>query len=303
MTRAITRYRLVSEVSLLFFSVVMAYLLSSLVAVWAVSWGFGLEMNDQTTDALLNHPQGRLGLFGVQALIHATSFWGVAYLFWRREKQRTDSVLPLSSWDGSPLHFLGIALAGMLLFPLIQTLAVWNQSWDIPGELGVWARQAEENAQRLIAFLTQFDSFGVFLLGIFVMAVLPAVGEELLFRGLLQNQLKGLFGNRHVAVWLGALIFSAVHFQFYGFVGRALLGLWFGYLYERSGSLRWPIWAHFFHNGFTLLLLYLHQQGFITTDINQDDYPSIYSVIGATLLAGMAIFALLTPHTRHAPRH
>jgi membrane protease YdiL (CAAX protease family) len=95
-----------------------------------------------------------------------------------------------------------------------------------------------------------------FLAAIVILAIVPAIGEELLFRGILQNKIEMLSKNKHIAIWITAFIFSFIHFQFYGFVPRLLLGALFGYLYIWSGNLTIPILAHFINNGFTLLLLY-----------------------------------------------
>jgi len=91
-------------------------------------------------------------------------------------------------------------------------------------------------------------SSGALALNILIIAILPAFGEELIFRGVLQKILSDLFRNKHAAVWVTALFFSAVHLQFFGFLPRLILGLAFGYLYLWSGTLWLPIIAHFVNN-------------------------------------------------------
>ncbi len=102
---------------------------------------------------------------------------------------------------------------------------------------------------------------GELIIALFVIAVLPAIGEELVFRGLIQNELKRLTQNVHVAIWVSALLFSAFHLQFFGFVPRLLLGALFGYLYYWSGNLSMAVLAHFTNNAVAVFSLYYYQQG------------------------------------------
>jgi len=105
----------------------------------------------------------------------------------------------------------------------------------------------------------------VLIYNLLLMALLPALSEETLFRGTLQQMMyKGTSSistsnnspntKQHVAVWVSAILFSAIHFQFYGFVPRMLLGVLFGYLLLWSGSLWLPILAHFTNNAMAVIL-------------------------------------------------
>jgi len=121
--------------------------------------------------------------------------------------------------------------------------------------------------KELTNLLTDFTSFPQFLLGVLVIAIIPAVGEELVFRGLVQNKLFQLTKNRHIAIWISAFLFSAIHIQFYGFFPRMLLGIIFGYLYLWSGNLLIPVIAHFVNNFFTVVIIYLEKLNIVTFDI------------------------------------
>lgn len=133
-------------------------------------------------------------------------------------------------------------------------------------------------------FLTEFDSLGRFIIGFVVVAIIPAIGEELIFRGILQNKLEVYFKSAHLAIIVSSLLFSGFHLQFYGFIPRLLLGILFGYLYYWSRSLWYPIFAHLINNGLTLIMIYLYQTGKITIDIeSEESYPAnvilIFTVI------------------------
>ncbi len=133
-----------------------------------------------------------------------------------------------------------------------------------------------------IEFFTAFDSSGDFLLGVVVIALLPAIGEELVFRGMLQPELFRATGNHHAAIWISAIIFSAFHLQFFGFVPRMLLGALFGYLYVWSGNLLIPMLAHFVNNGFSVLMMYLYQKGTIPIDLDAPEAAPWPLVVGFT---------------------
>ncbi len=194
---------------------------------------------------------------------------------------RTTEVLPLAL-------VLVLVLAFM---PVNAMIMEWNISVDF-GPLSPafqeWAFAKEEELRELTEYLTRFESFGGLMVGLIVIAVLPAVGEELVFRGIVQRRCYTLVSNPHVAIWLSAFIFSAIHLQFFGFFPRLLLGALFGYIYYWSGNLWYAIFAHFVNNGFTLVMLYLYQQGSVDMDIESTE-----SVPWALALLALAACAAL----------
>ncbi|GHM99502.1 hypothetical protein WSM22_09920 [Cytophagales bacterium WSM2-2] len=158
----------------------------------------------------------------------------------------------------------------------------WNANLHFPEFMGgfeSWARDYEERAEDLTKYLTAFTSRGEFALAFVVIAILPAIGEELVFRGMLQTHLLRATKNPHVAIWVSAILFSAFHLQFFGFVPRMLLGALFGYLYYWSGSLLMPAFAHFVNNGFSVVMLYLHQKNVVTMDVESTDVVAPWPVI------------------------
>lgn len=173
----------------------------------------------------------------------------------------------------------------VIIIPLLMVLGVvfqasitpvieWNMNFQFPefmSGFGTWAREREDALMGLTKLLTKFESENDFFFAFIVIALIPGIGEELVFRGLIQNELKRGTGNVHLAIWTAAFLFSAIHMQFFGFVPRMLLGALFGYLYHWSGNLIVPMFAHFFHNGFTLFMMYLYQIGSITVDLESTE--------------------------------
>jgi hypothetical protein len=154
-----------------------------------------------------------------------------------------------------------------------------------------WARTKEDQLRELTNYLTSFSNVGGLLVGLLVIAVLPAIGEELVFRGLGQRLLQRLTNNHHAGIWVAAFLFSFIHLQFYGFFPRLLLGALFGYIYYWSANLWYPIFAHFVNNGFTLIMLYLYQQD--ATEMNIEDteaVPPLTAAIALIATVGLLYF-------------
>ena len=164
---------------------------------------------------------------------------------------------------GAGWWLLGAAALIVVILPFMSTLIAWNAGAHFPTflhDFEVWARTSEDRAAVLTKFLTRFNSASRFWVGVVVIALVPAIAEELVFRGVIQKNLVRWF-SPHVGVWLGAAIFSAIHFQFFGFVPRFVLGLVLGYLYLWSGNILVSMAAHFTQNAFQLLIIYLTQRG------------------------------------------
>ena len=170
----------------------------------------------------------------------------------------------------------------------------WNASVNFPEfakGFESWARKREDFAAELTEFLTKFDTFYEVIIAIFIIAVLPAFGEEIVFRGIIQNQLLKATSNIHVSIWIAAFLFSAIHFQFFGFVPRLFLGALFGYLYCWSGNLWLAILAHFVNNGFSLLAMYFYQQGRLDVDLEKaESVPPSVVIISGLLTAGLLYY-------------
>ncbi|RPD46124.1 CPBP family intramembrane metalloprotease [Hymenobacter sediminis] len=183
-------------------------------------------------------------------------------------------------------------LAGLLIIvslPAMSVLLSWNASWDLPE----WMLMKEEQAKETLKVLTNFSSPLRFVIGVVVMAVVPAVSEELFFRGVLQRNLVQWAG-RHAGIWLAAAIFSAIHFQFLGFVPRFVLGLVLGYLYEWSGNIVVPMAAHFAQNAFQLVLLYNAQHQWTASEYDPDSTEILpwYLVLGSMAICAAILWQL-----------
>jgi uncharacterized protein len=144
-----------------------------------------------------------------------------------------------------------VIVLAFCIFPITGFTGELNSTMHLPDWLsGVdqWMIEKEDSAARLLDTIMTPDTFWAMILNILMIAVLPAIGEELIFRGVFQKILSDLFRSGHLAIWVTAFLFSAIHFQFFGFVPRFILGLVFGYLFFWSGTLWLPVISHFVNN-------------------------------------------------------
>jgi membrane protease YdiL (CAAX protease family) len=183
----------------------------------------------------------------------------------------------------------------VVIFMALNSIFIeWNANVHFPEfakGFEAWARDREDVATELTKFLTEFSSPFEVAIAVIVIALLPAFGEEIVFRGLIQNQLLRSTKNVHVAIWISAILFSAIHVQFFGFVPRMLLGALFGYLYYWSGNLWLAILAHFVNNGFSVLAMYFYQQGNLEFDLEKtESVPANVVIISALLTAGLLYY-------------
>jgi uncharacterized protein len=188
-------------------------------------------------------------------------------------------------------------LAGLIIifsFGINSLFLEWNQKLVFPEflkEFEDWARAREDEATRQTKAMTEMNSLTKLFLGILVIALLPAIGEEFVFRGIIQNELFRGTKNIHVSIWFAAILFSAIHFQFFGFIPRMVLGAIFGYLYYWSANLWVPIFAHFVNNGIQVLALYLYQRGAFNFDIDEpESVPTSMMIVSGIITAAMLYY-------------
>lgn len=186
---------------------------------------------------------------------------------------------------------IGIMLAAG---PVIEVSGYLNQQMKLPESLAnmeAWMEAKELEMKTITEKMLVGTSFSDLLLNLLVVAVVPAIGEELLFRGSLQPILTRWFKNYHVAIWATAIIFSAIHVQFYGFIPRLLMGAAFGYLFYWSKSIWLPILAHFLNNGTAVVLYFIGQkQGKSFDEISEPDM-SYWPV--SIIAAGVLIYLFI----------
>lgn len=186
---------------------------------------------------------------------------------------------------------LPIVLVIMFIsFPAIEFLANLNERMVLPPWLQ-WMRDSEDSAQKLMEVMLNMKNVWDVTFDVIFIALVPAIVEEFMFRGVLQTILVRWSKSVHAAVWITAILFSAFHMEFFGFLPRLLLGLVLGYFAAWSGSI-WPaVWGHFINNATDVILTYLYRQKLSNT--NPDDQHMFnYAgyVISFVLLVALLIY-------------
>jgi membrane protease YdiL (CAAX protease family) len=186
-----------------------------------------------------------------------------AFVLWKSEG--TAGVRALFAGPRRQAVLLCLAVFPVLI-PFVHFSAEMNTMVPLHGAFGDWAAAKEAEVAELTLRFMDMPHTGWLLFNLMMIAVLPAVGEELLFRGIVQRLLARHGMNVHLAVWVAAILFSAIHVQFLSFLPRVLMGVVLGYLLVWGGNLWYPIIAHFANNAAAVMLYYASQHGL--TDIN-----------------------------------
>ncbi|MBK8722812.1 MAG: CPBP family intramembrane metalloprotease [Saprospiraceae bacterium] len=146
----------------------------------------------------------------------------------------------------------------------------------------------EDSTNEIVINLLGTPDIGLLFLNLLVMAILPALGEELVFRGVVQPNLIKMVSNYHIAIWITAFIFSAIHMQFQGFLPRMVLGALLGYLSFWSKNLWFPIIAHFFNNAIQVVAFFIVKKNNLEIDLNNNfEFPIYILIISLILFLGI----------------
>ena len=232
-----------------------------------------------------------LSLLKFMQIVSSIGMFVVPALFFARlESQNWTSFLKFNSCPA--ILFVLVLLMMVSFAPLMELSIEINKSMNLPSfmvEIENWMRNQEDRLAELTMQLLKMTNFTALAINLLMLAVLPALGEELIFRGCLQKIFTKMSSNYHVSVWLTAIIFSAFHMQFYGFLPRMLLGGLFGYLLIWSNSIWIPILAHFINNAIAVIMAYVFQRGGISLEeINHtDSYSPVHYMISFTLTAAL----------------
>ncbi|MCB0533417.1 MAG: CPBP family intramembrane metalloprotease [Saprospiraceae bacterium] len=223
------------------------------------------------------------------AISHVSTFllagWVVLYFFYPPAKRVFSYLKAVQLPDIRPF-MLGILLM-LVAIPLVLYTYNINQALPLPDAL----RALEDQTNESIKGLLQMDNVLELLANLLLIALLPALGEELVFRGIVQQQLMRRM-RPWAAILLGAAVFSFIHFQFEGFLPRMLLGVVLGWLYWRSQNIWVPVGAHFVNNAFQVVGQYLYNQDLSTIDLEQDiDMPWMAAAVSVVLIYGIVRWA------------
>lgn len=228
-------------------------------------------------------------MFGAPALAYAyTSKSGLLHSL------KADNI---GSWHSWLMLLIFIVSA----IPTVNCISAINENIHFPESMSIIEQSLRNNHEK-IAMLTEqmlsCDNFSDLMINVLIIGLIPALCEELFFRGCVQNSLSRHM-NIHASIWITSIIFSVLHFQFFAFLPRFIMSAAYGYILHRSGSLWLTITAHFINNSSIVIMHFLNRQ--YSADINYDTWGAgndefVFAIAGFAL----AIFAIsrMIPYTK-----
>lgn len=188
------------------------------------------------------------------------------------------AIVAMAIFYRRPFHAMGLdrapgwlSLVVIILFyivslPAMNWLVSFNEAMSLPswmGGLESWMREAEDAAAEATQRILDINSAGMLAASVFVVGFMAGLSEEMLFRGAMLRTMQDSRLGTHAVVWIVAILFSAFHMQFYGFIPRMVLGLWLGYLFVWTRNLWVPIIAHTLNNSTVVVFSYLTNKGLV----------------------------------------
>lgn len=257
------------------------------------------ELNDYTNETSIHFLKyfqvvNQIGFFILPAIFYA-------YL----ENRKPANYLKLNT-KLNVSHLLTASFLIIVSIPAINWLVEINEGMKFPEifkGLENWMRDSENKTNQLTEAFLNVTTPGGLVVNLIIIALLAAVGEELLFRGVILQLFFEWFKNKHLAIIVSAILFSALHLQFYGFIPRMVLGILFGYIFIWSGSLWIPILLHFIFNGITVVASYLYHKGSIETDVESFGVSDSTFVVLSSFLLTIVLLLIIYRTGKSKPDH
>ena len=234
--------------------------------VIGLAYVFITKSNPQDLNALI--------FMQISSQLFTFVFPPIAYAFLVKEK-------PVNALGLKNVKILWFLIGTAMIFaimPLNSILAEWNAGLKLPESLSAleqMIKDMQESASAMIEKFVSVDTIGGLMLNLFMIAGLAALGEELLFRSIIQTSLIKICKNAHVGILIASAIFSFIHLEFYGFVPRLILGMLLGYMFYFSGSIWVPMLMHFLNNGTVVLIYFLNNKDITNIDVDTFGQTSI----------------------------
>jgi hypothetical protein len=278
------------------FSVVILFILGlafQFMGAFLAAWIYGFSVSDilalgtyedssYVAASKLIQILGSVGTFIIPAFLFSYLFEGdlISYYKFRNPT----GMIPM----------LLVILMMVSVIPFINYMAEINLKMEIPiRALDQLLRSLESTAEEMMVAFTATKSIGGLLVNLLMIGVIAAVGEELIFRGLLQRLMCDMLKNVHLAILITALIFSAFHFQFFSFLPRFVLGLVLGYLMFYGQSIWYPILAHFVNNAMGVIYYYFNSRGSADDMLEEIGTSTLIPVAAVVSLGLFLIFGVL----------
>ena len=263
-----TNFSFPRQIGILLMLIGGGIILASLASVAAWLMMTGKSLSTLQTD--MANPEYYYAIIVLQALSTFFIFFLPAWIF-SRVCYRNPAEFTGFRTRFNMKQVIWVVVILALTFPLSGALSELARTLPLPNGWKLKFDEMEAAREAQEAILIKIDSLSKYLISMALIAILPAIFEEILFRGVLQNILTKFLKGPWVAILITALIFSVIHMSFYGFFVRFALGVILGLVFYYSGSLWLVIIFHFLYNGLQVTALYLFQMS---------DNPAIKDVEG-----------------------
>jgi membrane protease YdiL (CAAX protease family) len=278
------------------FSVVILFILGlafQFLGAFLAAWIYGFSVSDvlalgayedsrYVAASKMIQMLGSVGTFIIPAFLFSYLFDGDLFSYYKF--RNPTGMAPM----------LLVILMMVSVIPFINYMAEINLKMEIPiRALDQLLRTLESTAEEMMVAFTATKSFGGLLMNLLMIGVIAAVGEELIFRGLIQRLMTQMIKNPHLAILITALLFSAFHFQFFSFLPRFVLGLVLGYLMYYGQSIWYPILAHFVNNAMGVIYYYFNSRGSADDMLEEIGTSTLIPVAAVVSLALFLLFAVL----------
>lgn len=231
---------------------------------------------------------GRAALYIGTTLQEVIAFMLPAYFVTRMSAPAPLGYLQLKGGPGMGQKLAFGVSVFILSYASVSFLNQWNKSIVLPESLHrveEWMRTLEDAAMETTHLLLSGGSVMYLVLNLLIVAGLAALAEEIFFRGALQQFLQEKYKSGHAAVWVSALLFSIIHFQFYGFFPRLVLGALLGYLFLYTRNLWVPILVHFLNNATVIVLSYFWSDTEWMRDLEEAELTTSFAVMASVSVA------------------
>ncbi|HRV86624.1 MAG TPA: type II CAAX endopeptidase family protein [Saprospiraceae bacterium] len=275
---------------LIFIAIFLGCLILGTLATALAALAWGLSVND----ILGGMMGGDAGLLRVMALINHIFLFllpPIVFALILRSRGWADYLglgKPPVWWH----VVLGIALL-FIAYPIVQKSYEINNLIPLPD----WAGQMENSTEEVLKEILTMNNLGTFILNVVIIGLLPGVAEEMTFRGVLQQESYSWVGRGGGAVWITAILFSLLHFQFEGFFPRIVLGALLGYAFLWTKNLWVPILMHFVNNATPVFGMYFFGDDMDTLDPSSAE-PVTWWALMLSVIATFGIGYFLYLKTR-----
>jgi uncharacterized protein len=276
-----------AELSLFLLAILGFSLIGTLLAL-LIAYANGMNISALMNDLTENSPVGERNTIRFMLLLnHLFSFLIPSIFFtWFLYKKDSLDFLTLKKTPSIQNIILGILIL-LVALPFVQYTFFLNKMMPLPE----WMHSAENNTEILIKGLLKTDYTYEVFLNVLVIALIPAIGEELVFRGIVQQKIMQLLNNNHhVSIWLTSGIFSAIHLQFEGFFPRMILGAVLGYLFYYTKNIWVAIVAHFFNNASQIVAYQAFKDKKTTIDLENMEVPWVAGLLSLAMVLGLIYY-------------